>query len=611
MFKAKHELRAAVVATAVVLGCQGEEQPPQAGGLGVLQVALTQAPADVTCLRVNVEGYRTVVHTQSVVPGQSTVFRLPGLPTGSALVSAAAYSVPCAALAPTIHPPWTTDAPIAVRIDVVEIAHVAVKLVRNGRLSIAVDFETPRPGPTLPPPPVGATCGVGGTVSSQSPYLTALAPGVVTRAILTVGDSPNLKPDGTPYRLVGIPDGMGAFDNGDGTFTLLVNHELGATVGVTRAHGARGAFVSRWTIRKCDLSVLDGRDLIQQVTTWNPATATYNAPTTGVALGRLCSADLPATSAFHDAGSGLGYDGRLFTNGEEVGADGRAFAHAMDGNSYELPRLGRVSFENVVAHPRAGLRTVVVGLDDSGGGQVYVYAGRKTGTGSPVERAGLTNGALFGLKVTGAPVEDPAAGIPSGTAFTLVSLGNVEGMSGAALETASNTGLVTKFQRPEDGHWDPNSPDDFYFVTTASFTGSSRLWRLRFVDATRPELGGRIDMVLTGSEGQKMMDNVTLDRRGRLYAQEDPGAQDHLAKIWRFDLASSALVAIAEHDPARFNPAVAAPLLTRDEESSGIIDASDILGEGWFLVNVQAHAGHADAELVEHGQLLAIYDPLP
>jgi hypothetical protein len=27
----------------------------------------------------------------------------------------------------------------------------------------------------------------------------------------------------------GIPDGLGAFDNANGTFTLLMNHELGNT----------------------------------------------------------------------------------------------------------------------------------------------------------------------------------------------------------------------------------------------------------------------------------------------------------------------------------------------------------------------------------------------
>jgi hypothetical protein len=64
-----------------------------------------------------------------------------------------------------------------------------------------------------------------GPSSSHSPYLVPTAAGVSIKSILTTGDSVNTKPDGTPYRLVGIPDGLGAFENDDHkTFTLLANH---------------------------------------------------------------------------------------------------------------------------------------------------------------------------------------------------------------------------------------------------------------------------------------------------------------------------------------------------------------------------------------------------
>jgi hypothetical protein len=52
---------------------------------------------------------------------------------------------------------------------------------------------------------------------------------------------------------------------------------------------------------------------------------------------------------------------------------------------------------------------------------------------------------------------------------------------------------------------------------------------------------------------------------------------------------------------------------TRDEESSGIIDVSDILGAGWYLLTVQAPHTFVDpelaAELVAGGQLLALHVP--
>jgi hypothetical protein len=42
---------------------------------------------------------------------------------------------------------------------------------------------------------------------------------------------------------------------------------------------------------------------------------------------------------------------------------------------------------------------------------------------------------------------------------------------------------------------------------------------------------------------------------------------------------------------------------------SGIIPVYDILGEGWFLCDVQAHYNPGDTELVEGGQLVAIHFP--
>ena len=117
-----------------------------------------------------------------------------------------------------------------------------------------------------------------GPSSSQSPYLLRARPGVVTVSLLTVGDSVNLKPDGiTPYRMVGIPDGLGAFHSHGHEFTLLMNHELGGTSGVVRRHGSKGAFVSQWVIDHKYLKVIEGQDFTQSannVFSWDPATIT-------------------------------------------------------------------------------------------------------------------------------------------------------------------------------------------------------------------------------------------------------------------------------------------------------------------------------------------------
>ncbi|QSV63886.1 MAG: hypothetical protein HEQ26_15135 [Dolichospermum sp. DL01] len=453
---------------------------------------------------------------------------------------------------------------------------------------------------------------VQGPSSSATSYIVPTASGVNLTSIFTVGDSVNNKPDGiTPYKMVGIPDGLGAFDNGDGTFTLLMNHEIGATNGVPRAHGSAGAFVSKWVINKSDLSVVSGSDLIQTVYTWNGTGFTQGT----TAFGRFCSADLAPVSAFYNSATGLGTQARIFLNGEESGAEGRAFGHiatgANAGTTYELPYLGKFSWENAIASPIASNKTVVAGTDDSTPGQVYFYVGDKTNTGTDIDKAGLNNGKLYGVAVAGLKLEVATTALASGTRFTLADLGNVANTTGAALQTQSGTANVTEFGRPEDGAWDPSNPNDFYFATTgANINGTavpSRLWRLRFDDATKPELGGTVEAVLNGTEGHSRLDNLTIDKYGHILLQEDLGNNAALGKIWQYDIATDTLTQIAQHDPARFVSG-AATFLTQDEESSGIIDAQDILGPGWFLLDTQAHYG-IGGELVEGGQLQALFNP--
>ena len=104
-----------------------------------------------------------------------------------------------------------------------------------------------------------------------------------------------------------------------------------------------------------------------------------------------------------------------------------------------------------------------------------------------------------------------------------------------------------------------------------------------------------------------MFDNICATERGQIFLQEDVGNQAHIGKIWRYDVGSDTLVEVAHHDEDRFAVG-GSSFLTIDEEASGIIDVSDILGEGKFLLDVQAHYG-TDSELVEGGQLLLMHVP--
>jgi hypothetical protein len=478
-----------------------------------------------------------------------------------------------------------------------------------------------------------------GPQSSQGPYVVPTTSGWDVTSLITVGDLAKE----APYAMVGIPDGMGALTgrfapNGsyvaDPAFmTVFLNHEVRPDRGVPRAHGVAGAFVSQWTVHLNSLQVKWGEDLTQRVITWTGGTW---ADTTGsTVFNRFCSADLPAATAFYNPRSGKGTTARIFMNGEEAGNEGRAFAHVVSGDekgiSYELPYLGKFSWENSVTHPNAGDKTIVVGLDDSTPGQVYVFVGDKAAEGNAIERAGLHGGRLYGLKVTNGGANYANAGVPlenNGAvngAFTLHDLSAFATGTGAALQTESAAQQVTEFARPEDGHWDTRNPNAFYWVTTGATIGgqqqSARLYRLTFDSLSNPT-AGTIELVLdaatlTGLDGQtaRSFDNLTVDADGDVIIQEDPGNTPYLAKTWKVNPVNREAVQVFTSDPARFL-AGAPGYLTQDEENSGVIEVTDIVqhsnwyesGRRYYLGNTQAHYPIA-GELVEGGQLYLFASP--
>ena len=496
-----------------------------------------------------------------------------------------------------------------------------------------------------------------GVSSSQSSYVQG-ATGFNITSLLTAGDSIG------GYRMSGLPDGLGAFDNGNGTFTVLMNHEIGASAGITRAHGGAGAFVSQWVINKSTLAVQSGGDLIQRVYGWDAASQSTGAQVSGAALSfqRFCSADLAATSAF--SYNGYGTTSRILLNGEEVGssANSRAMAHvatgADAGSSFVLGKFNLATngsglnhysaYENLAANPFAQMKTVVVGQNDGGTGissnAVAVYVGTKTNVGSDVDRAGLTNGVMKYVNVAGnaseiADTTTRATNIANGSRFTLSA-------------TASTT-----FSRPEDGAWDSRAGKEniYYFVTTdrldttelatGTQIGATRLWRMTFDDIANPDAGGKLDILVDGSKmtgglgnsRANMFDNMSVNKDGTITMLEDTGGADHNGKIWEYDLNTGALKIVAKADTTRFGDVVNGVFTgpatgkttpngstgyhTNDEETSGVIDVTDLFdatgtsGKKYQLFVTQDHASAAGldaagllnggnpAGIVEGGQL--------
>ncbi len=441
-----------------------------------------------------------------------------------------------------------------------------------------------------------------GPSTSTNPYLLALEPNVKITSILTVGDA---LPGSTTGVFGGIPDGLGAFDNGDGTVTVIVNHEL-ATGGSVRDHGGTGAYIDTIIVDKSTLAVIGGDDAIKTAYLWDGTN--YVAGTTN--FSRFCSGDLADTTAFFNAATGLGTETRIYLTGEESGVEGRAVATIVSGThtgeAFELPSLGNLSYENLTANPFAQNKTIIAATDDGTNGQVYIYVGEKRATGSEIEKAGLVDGKFYGIKVTGFTDETNTAAA-NGT-FTLDEIGpdgNVKAMTGLQIDAESEAEGVTSFLRPEDSAWDPENPNVLYFTTTNSFTGNSRLYKATFADVNHPENGGTIEAVLDGSEGQHMFDNLSV-ANGKVILQEDPGNQTYIAQVYEYDIATDTLSTVLAFDPAQFTPG-APGFITQDEESSGVIDVTSIWGDAdtrAYLLDAQIHKATGDPATVEPGQLL-------
>lgn len=497
--------------------------------------------------------------------------------------------------------------------------------------------------------PAHAQTVVQGPSSSRTPYLQPTAPNGILRNITSIVTTTDLVPltgqPATSYEIAGLIDGLGAYDNGDGTVTVLANHEINTTQGVIRRHGARGTFVAEIVVDKNTLAVVSAQDLIESFIDAN-GTVRNAANGNALALGRFCSADLPAVTAFYNPATGLGTQHRIFMKGEEGTATGYAVATVATGPekglAYILPAFNLATngsgvtavgaWENVLANPFAQDLTVVASTNDGGTGvqdnTINVYVGVKQSTGNAVEKAGLKNGTNYIVSVVGNPVEivdltTRATNITNGTRFTL------EPTSG------------TMFSRPEDGAWDPTNLRDFYFVTTdrldtatstglnqttgatgpANQVGMSRLFRLRFDDITAPLLGGRIDILIDGSKnGQKvnMLDNMCVADNGLIYMTEDPGSTTYSAKTWVYDPSTDTLVELLKMDEARWGdlavnggtPGALSPH-TNNKEISGVVDVTTMFphaaDETVLLIDAQDHSTNpavATTSSVEGGQLL-------
>ena len=321
---------------------------------------------------------------------------------------------------------------------------------------------------------------------------------------------------------------------------------------------------------------------------------------------------------------------------------GRDFAVTMDGVATQLPRMGLYSYENTLVASGTGRTTVAIGTEDGPAGdrgQLRIYVGRKQAEGTPVERAGLTNGTLHVLDAADQTVSTDTgwrATYATRTAHPAVinevdwnksgpiPAGSTEQTVRTEVQNVEAAAKGLSLNRIEDGAFDPRNPNDFYFATTeggdktpAPGVGSpprdgGGLWRLRFADVSDPTKGMSLELLLDGSESPYLNkpDNLGFDRHGHLMIQEDPGTNEHLSRIVAYRIDDGALGVVAQFDPERFLTSNPGPQhLTTNEESSGIIDVADTFGQKTFLFNAQVHTDVGLSNVardVRHGQLLLL-----
>ena len=436
-----------------------------------------------------------------------------------------------------------------------------------------------------------------------APYLVPSVPGVRIDALLTVDGSAPL-PDG--YRFVGGGEGLGAAEVGS-EIVVYTDHDLAAGEGTVRRHGQTGAFVSRLVLDPRTMTITSGSDLIAPGTGfWDYPTGTLveRAPrfadgsAQDIRFSSFNSGLLTSPGRLVDERTGHGYQGRVYFANEENGDSARAFGITEDGVATMLPRLGLFSRENTSVAANETDTTVVIGNEDSAVGQLWVYVGTKQAHGPPMDRAGLTNGGLFVVTADDADVSTDADIRAAGDADRSADVG-LAPIDWNATGTEQNAAAVAAgltFDSITDGRFHPEHPNDYYFLTESggdttpdgdTTRDGGGLWRLRFVDVERPDLGASLTLLLDGSEsvgpGKPRLDgpdSMTIDHHGNLLLQEDPDDSNHIARVIAYRLDDRALGVVAEFDPGLFGPGASddPARLTTDEESSGIVDTEVLLG---------------------------------
>jgi len=508
-----------------------------------------------------------------------------------------------------------------------------------------------------------ASSGASGQVTTELPMLrgdtAATGNGWTATPIFTVGET-----IGT-YKPVGILDGIYAFPQNSTSATVLVNHELGSSVGYaytlkngTQLTGARissmrvtrklnSSGVPVVTLSRAGLAyetVYDRQGVVVTAATQiNEGTSATNG------FDRFCASNGVVDGTF-------GFEDNIYFTGEE---SGKPFVPhggsmwALDVRKRELwaaPALGRGAWENASVLRTDDPDTVALVLgDDTEGSSLCVYIGQKNalGDGSFLDRNGLAVGQLYAWKADNGDLTPQQFNtLDSFRSGTLVAIPVKDALSAGLpgydaqgyldndkLQAAADAAGCFSFSRPEDVASNPVDGTQIAFAST----GRGQLYPadnwgdVYVVDFDLDALTADFvivhdaDHIAVPDAGIRNPDNITWGDDGKIYVNEDRstspsslfGAATGIeASVWQLDPATRVANRVAEIDRTVLAPAGVTDSAAGDKgnwETSGILDVTSLFGtlpgERLFLTDVQAHGLKdgpigGNSQLVEGGQLL-------
>jgi hypothetical protein len=444
-----------------------------------------------------------------------------------------------------------------------------------------------------------------GVKTAKPPYLVPTAPGVVVDPILSTGD---IVPTGQvpSYQMSGIPDGLGGYSNSEGTYTVLMNHELGVTFpGQPAGVNTR---ISKLMIDRATNSVLSAK----YVFTGNEG------------FERFCSATL---EIIH--GTPWYFTGEEAINGippaPPAGHDGSSIAmNGGTGQWWETEHFGHLQHENIVPTKLSKWFFLTTDDDFRPGQDAYLYAYiaksfQAAITGDPAK------GSLYVWKADDAI---DSTQIHKGETLTgkFVPISQAENADSVTLKAAAAARGAFKFDRLEDAALYKPKKGRYYFADTGKAPRTLR-GRIYQFDVNRADpTKASLQVILDGDAGDDVYNPDNLDTSARsIVIQEDrespfrggpvppnpPVADSGHNRVLVYDIETGTLQSAARVDtPATLRPGT--------WESSGVINAFQILGAGWWLTDVQAHNTtefqpgptlDPNSGTGEDGQLQAVYIP--